>query len=121
MYKLLAVSVPLGNIGGLGEIGNTQTADPIGNFTLVVSTIIGVFTVIGILYFMFQLFIGAIGWISSGSDKQAMDNTKKRLTHAFIGLLMVVVSYTLVAIVGAIVGIDIINLKGIITNIALHP
>lgn len=117
MIKKLA-DLPLGNIEGLGSIGNTNVVIQ-NRFTGIISSILGLLTVAGGLWFVFQLFAGALSWIAAGNDKQALENSKKKITHALIGLVIVVTSYTLIGVVGYVFGIDLINLESLITNVAI--
>ena len=107
----------LGLINGIGPLGNTSVG---ANFTItfarVVSQTIGVMTIFAGLWFIAQLFQGAYSWISAGGDKQAVENAKKRLTNAIIGLGIVVAAYGLIGIVGAFLGLDILNVGGLIRN-----
>lgn len=68
---------------------------------------------------MIQLIMGAFAFISAGGDKQHLDNAKKRITNAVIGLFLVVVAFALTAIVTAFFGLDILNLGPAITNLSL--
>ncbi|MBI2587195.1 hypothetical protein HYW29_00045 [Candidatus Amesbacteria bacterium] len=121
---LLAQGTPIGNFSGIGPLGevpqgSTPITDTLVKFASTISTIIGVATISAGLWFMVQVFIGAFQWLTSGGDKQALENAKKRLTHAVIGLLMVVLSYALISVIGLIFGIDILNISGLIAG--LHP
>jgi ABC-type dipeptide/oligopeptide/nickel transport system permease component len=117
MKSSLLSQVPLGNITGIGPLGNTST--PIDTFVTIISTLIGVLTIIAALYFIVQIFQAGLNWISSGGDKQSLQNAQKRLQNAIIGLFITVAAYTLIGLVGNIIGINILNLGPILNNI--HP
>jgi hypothetical protein len=123
MTKLLAQYNDLGTFNGIGPLGEVipgPGAGPIAalKLTNTISTIVGFITVMAGIWFMVQLIIGAFGWISAGGDKQHLDNSKKRVTNAIIGLFMVVVSFAFFAIIGAFFGLDVLNLTSAITNLA---
>jgi len=103
--KLLA-QIPLGTLNGIGPLGDASA--PFATFETTISTTIGVVTITAGLFFMAQVFSGSFMWLTSGGDKQALENAKKRLTHAVIGLLMVVLSYALISIVGLVFGLNIL-------------
>lgn len=125
MMHLLAQGTPIGNFIGIGEIANINRGVPVGSalaiFAQTISAIIGVLTTAAGLWFIFQIIMGAVGWLSAGSDKQALDNAKKRLTNAIVGLLIVVASFALIGIVGLFLGIDLYNVVGLITDIVNNP
>lgn len=116
---LLAQGTPIGNFTGIGNIANTGTTprSALTQFTTIISTVIGVLTVSAGLWFIFQIFGGSVQWISAGGDKQALETARKRLTNAIIGLLLVVISYALIGLIGAILGIDLIFIGDTIKNI----
>lgn len=112
----------LGSLLGIGPLGNfAACTGSVPLFVRVISIIIGVLTAFGSLWFIFQLFLGAINWISAGGDKQQIETARKRLTNAVVGLLIVVASYAIIAVVGAFLGIDIINFEVMIQNLAIIP
>lgn len=115
---LLAVSTDIGNIGdsnvknGLGPFSNTytKTIGEIGaNFSGIISTIVGVLTLFAGIWFIIQFIIGAYKWISSGGEKQQVEEAKNHLTQAVVGLTIIVISYVLIGLVGTILGLDILN------------
>ncbi|HBC72420.1 MAG: hypothetical protein UX91_C0001G0124 [Candidatus Amesbacteria bacterium GW2011_GWB1_47_19] len=109
--KLLASSINLGTINGIGPLGNpntpsSQTATQLTNF---ISNIIGLMTVIAGVYFLFQIFMAGYKWINAGGDKQAVQDAQKRLTNAFMGLLVVVMAFTITGVIGYFLGIPILR------------
>lgn len=122
--KLLAAGIPLGNITGVGSLGMNSLgctggiACALGKLGSTISIIIGVVTVIAGLWFMVQVFSSSFQWLTSGGDKQALEGARKRLSHAIIGLLMVVLSYALVSIIGLIFGLNILSVAGVLN---FHP
>lgn len=108
--KLLAVT-PLGDIEGLGFLGSKDTT-PFKKATMlgdVLSTVIGVLTVVAGLWFIIQFFIGAFSLITAGGDKTATENAQKRLTNSVIGLVIVIAAIFLIDLIGNILGIDILD------------
>lgn len=113
--KLLAqiVATDLGKIegAGLGPFGQKvqTTGLEVGkNFTTAISSIIGFLTISGTVWFMFQLLIGGISWVSSGGDKAKIESSRDRITHAFIGLTIVVASWGIIALIGQFLGFDLL-------------
>lgn len=121
---LLAQGTPIGNITGVGSLSMNSLgctggiACALGKFGSVISIVIGVVTVCAGLWFMMQVFSSGFQWLTSGGDKQALESARKRLTHAIIGLLMVVLSYALISIVGLVFGLNILSVAGVLN---FHP
>lgn len=109
MTRLLAYQ--LGNLSGVGPLGANQLhiASACLDFTSVLSTTISVLTVLGGLWFIVQFFTAAVQWISAGGDKQALENVKKRMLNAIIGLLILVLAYSLIVIIAMVFGFEILS------------
>ena len=53
--------------------------------------------------------IGGLKWITAGGDKAKVSEAQTQMTQAAIGLIVIVVSFFIIGIVGAVLGIDILN------------
>lgn len=122
----MALPAPIYQFKGLGPLGN-----PLGNnlnfgninsidrFTDTINKVIGVLTVSAGLWFLIQMFTGAIQWLSSAGEKQALENAKKKISNAILGLVVVVMAYTIIGIVGAFMGLDILHLSELIAKVGI--
>ena len=65
------------SITGLGPLGNFANdaagAGAFKTFNLLISQIVAFLTVGGAIWFIIQIFIGALGWLSAGGDKQPLE------------------------------------------------
>lgn len=97
-------------LGPLGKVSELMTDEGYASqFDRTISVTIGVLTVSAGIWFIVQIFSGAFQWLSSGGDKQAVQNAAKRIQNAMVGLFAVVVAYAVISIVGLIFGLDILN------------
>lgn len=116
---LAQTNLPLGNISGIGNIGLQTGGDPISLFARILSTMIGLITVIAVIYFLFNLIIGAVSIITSGGDKGAYEDAKRRLTHGFIGLVVTIAAIFIMDLAATLLGIPtILNIQEMIDSIA---
>lgn len=67
------------------------------------------FVAAGVLFFFFLL-IGAVQWVSSGGDKEALDRARKKIKNAIIGLVIVLSVYAFGGILNGIFGIDLFSI-----------
>lgn len=99
---------PDGGFKGFGPLGlegeNSFNSDVI--FSKFISTTIGIISIVGILWFIFILILGGIGIMTAGSDKQALENARKRIINGLIGLVVIVSGLFIIRLVGMILGID---------------
>ena len=117
---VFAAEQELGPLKGLGPLGEpTATpADPGASaLTNFISKAVGVMTVVAFIWFIFLLFIGAIAWLSSSGDKAKLQEAQKKITTAIVGLVIVISAIFLTKIIGAIFGIDILDLTNFITTL----
>lgn len=115
MNKLLAADIklaPNGGFKGFGKLGLEDGASSNADlvFTQFLSSAIGVMTIIAFIWFIFVFFMGAIGIISSGGDKQALETARKKITSGIIGIVVVIAAIFIIKLIGYLIGIpDILN------------
>lgn len=104
--KYLA-QVDLGTIGGqgLGPFGENP-GDGITGIAKIISSVIGLMTIAAGVWFMFQFIIGGFNWIGAGGDKAKLQSARDRLTNSFIGLIIVVAGWSILALAGTFFGVD---------------
>jgi len=116
---------PLGQIGGKptegfgpwGDLGAQGIKEATGAFTNIISRIIGVMTIIVGIWFIFQFIIGGYSYMTAGGDQQKMANATKKITSAFIGLIIVVVAYAVMSLLGELLGFKFLNLGPLIEKL----
>lgn len=99
----------LGGSGGGGSICSfsVPVASANCNFGGIVSTIISVlFAIAGLLFFV-MIIISGIKMITAGADKEKFNSAKSTLTHAVIGIVIVIASYLILEIILGLLGINI--------------
>ncbi|MGB6882368.1 MAG: hypothetical protein WBD86_03690 [Microgenomates group bacterium] len=106
MNKLAQIRLaPEGGFKGFGALGLEQGQDAPTVFTNFISSIIGLLTIIAIIWFVFLLITGAIGIISSGGDKTALETSRKRITTGLIGFIVVIAAIFIIDLIGDLIGI----------------
>lgn len=66
--------------------------------------------IIGTVIFLFILIIGAIQWISSGGDKNALEGARSKITNALIGIIILFAVFALLKVIENFFGIKILTL-----------
>ena len=108
---------PPGGFKGIGPLGN-PTGSGIETFTKFISSVVGLMTIIAIIWFVFTLITGAIAMITAGSDKQALESARKKITTGLIGLVITIAAIFLIDFIGYLIGIpDILDLPTLFGNI----
>ena len=123
--KNLAADLDFGTLRGIGPLGLEGKPDAsvaMGVFSNFISSAIGLITIIAIIWFVFIFIMGAIGIISSGGDKQAMESARKKITSGVIGLVVVIAGMFVIQLIGRIIGIpEILNITKMFNVIAPTP
>jgi len=111
---LLAQSTSLGNIGdngsGLGPFGaiGKTTDATVGAKGVIntISSIIGVMTVAAAIWFLLQIVFGGYEWMSAAGDSKRIEAARNRITNAFVGIVIVVGAWSLLAVTGQFFGFN---------------
>lgn len=85
------------------EVGVLSTLE------LVISSVLGLATVVGSILFIYTFIMGALGWLSAGGDSGKITKARDQMIQGVVGLIILVAAYAIVGLVGTIVGIDILN------------
>lgn len=115
--KFLGILEGLGPLGKLLGLTRTDVTPAAQTFTQVLSKAIGIITVIGFIWFLFTIFIGAISWLTSGGEKTKLQNAQKQITNGLIGLVLVISAIFLAKLIGTIFGIDFLDITNIIIGL----
>lgn len=103
---VLAAEEPI-NLNVPGEWANRVPK----NVTLqrLISGVIQVLLIAAAVFFFIYLLIGGIKWIMSGGDKGQIEAARNQITHALIGLLIVLGVWIINGVLKSLFGIDIIS------------
>ena len=73
--------------------------------------LIGTLITMGFLVFVFFMIVGAIQWIMSGGDKQAIETARQRIFNALIGLIVLFSVFAILAILGELFGLNLLEIN----------
>lgn len=96
-----------GSLKGFGALGLDNPRNPLEApviFSTFISSVIGLISLIAIIWFIINLLTGAISVLTSAGDKNALENAKKKITNSLIGLLITFFSLFVVNFVGWLIG-----------------
>ena len=116
----LTADVNFGTFRGFGTLGleNSDASGSVGIFSKFISSTVGLMTIIAIIWFVFVFFIGAIGIITAGGDKQALESARKKIITGIIGIVVVVAAIFIIKFVGFLIGIpNILDINALFTQI----
>jgi hypothetical protein len=91
----------------------TQNSDTrqgvLKNLESFISAVLGLITVVAGIYFIVNFLLAALSWTTAGGDSGKVSAARDRMIQSTIGLIVVVGGYAIVGLIGAVVGLDILN------------
>ncbi len=90
--------------GNLIGPGPTVT-DPVAQTDKLVSNIIGILTILGVIYFAIQIILAGYAMLSSEGDPKKIEMSRDRLTQSVLGLFVVVVAVIAASLVARLAGV----------------
>lgn len=105
--------------GPLGLVGTSAAQAPV-TFTSVISSTIGLLTIVAIIWFVIQLLIGAISVMSAGGDKNKVAEASGKIRNSLIGLVLAIIAIFIFSAVGYLFGIDFIGLADLIGEVSIQ-
>lgn len=89
-----------------------------GYFNITIPKLINLGYLIGILVFVFIFIIGSFQWITAGGDKGKLAEARGKITHALVGLLVLLLIFVITKLVNYILGLNIGALGGPTGNVS---
>lgn len=80
------------------------------------SNIITIIYVFAAIIFLFMIIFGALQWLVSGGDKEAIAKARGRIVHAIIGIVLLALAFVLVGLIGQITGFTIFEGQGAVES-----
>lgn len=97
--------------------GSNDNVRVLENTEQIISTILGILTILGGIFFIIYFFAAAIMWVTSGSDSGKLTKARDQMIQGVLGLVILVTSYIIIGIVGEILGFNILDLGAQIQNV----
>lgn len=86
-----------------------STANEVGwnYFNQMASLVVNIVLIVAVVIFAFVFIVNAVKWIVSGGDKGSLEDARKGISNAVIGLIVLLVVYALVRVVNSLLGLNI--------------
>ncbi len=79
-----------------------------------VSDILGIITILAALFFIVHAFLAAFQWVTSGGDSGKVTKARDRLMWSTLGLILIVATYSILGLIGGLIGFNILNIGDLI-------
>lgn len=67
--------------------------------------------VVGGVIFFFMLLSGGIRWIASSGDKTQLEEARKQITHALIGMALLLSTFAIIQLIQSLFGVSLLNIS----------
>ncbi len=68
------------------------------------SNLIGLIFSLAMVVLVFMLIWGAFDWLTSEGDKEKVDNARKKITNAFVGIMLFAIAWAVIQLLGHFTG-----------------
>lgn len=104
-------------LGGYSPDVAGGTGTGVANFSKFATNLFGMMTTVAGLMFLLYFVLGGLRWITAGGDQGKVEDSKKQMTNAAVGLVVVVAAYAIAFIVGGVLGLNILNPSKVIDEL----
>jgi len=101
--KLLTVKYIL---PGLTDKSPTTNAQATTMFEKLASNLIGVLTIVAVIFFAVQIIFAGYSFMSSAGDEKVMETSRKKLTNGVMGLFIVIVAVGIASLIAKLLGLN---------------
>jgi len=114
--KLLAVKYTLTGPGKVPASGVDATT----MLEKLISQIIGILTIVAVIFFVVQIIFAGYGFISSEGDQKKMEDNRHKLTNGVMGLFIVIIAVGIGTLISKLFGLsNPLDLNAMFTNMGL--
>ena len=93
------------NLTGPG-LNPTSGVEATTMFEKLASNLVGIITIVAVLFFAVQIIFAGYGFISSGGDEKEMETNRKKLTNGVLGLFIVIVAVGITSLIAKLLGLN---------------
>lgn len=106
MTPVPSVKDIFGTISPPPELIPFTSPDPTGagGISKFLSNLIALIYSLAIIVLIFMVLWGAYDWLTSEGDKEKLENAKRKLINAFVGILLFAVAFAIIQILGTFTG-----------------
>jgi hypothetical protein len=92
-------------ISGAGIVP-TSNEDATTKIETYISNIIGILTIVAVIFFIIQIIFAGYGFLSSEGDEKKMETNRARLTNGVMGIFIIVVAVGIGSLIAKLTGLE---------------
>lgn len=93
----------------------------VSNLEKIISSVIGILSVIAVIYFAIQIILAGYSFLSSQGDEKKLEVARTRLTNGILGLTIVIIALGVASLLASLLGIkDVFDLQTIFSRLTFN-
>ena len=114
-----AYAFSLGELRGIGPLGleGEGAGSAIQVFTNILSSILGIMTIAGGIWFLINLMTAAYQYISAGGDNQKIKEAQQKIQNSIVGLFLIVAAVFILSLFGTLLKVPFLDIGALINRI----
>lgn len=97
--------------------GVTQGTTALSSVELFISNVIGILTTVAGIFFIVYFVMGAFKWVTAGGESSKVQKARDQMIQGVLGLVLIIAAYGVIGVIGAIIGLDILQPAAILENL----
>ena len=81
------------------------SSNPSGYVNNIIQTIISIFMIVGVVYFIWHFIMAAYHMISSNGDPKKWEEAQKSILYSFVGIIIIFSLFAILKFVGTVTGV----------------
>jgi len=111
IMKNLALSIGGTSINPPGQIPQGGLTSGTTSGTSIIKLGVTLLLLTAILFSLAFIILGGFKWITSGGDKQKLENARMTITYAVIGLFISLFAFLIINIISAFIGVNLLLIQ----------
>lgn len=103
--KLLAVQYKISGPRS-ADLNPTNNIEATTMTERLISQVIGVLTIVGVIFFAIQIILAGLGFMSSDGDEKKMEMNRSKLTNGVLGLFIIVIAVGIGSLIANLAGLE---------------
>lgn len=88
--------------------GSTASETAVSNLESFISAMIGLLTILGGIFFIVYFLLAALKWITAGGDSGKVGKARDQMIQGVLGLVVIIAAYSVVGLIGTILGLNLL-------------
>lgn len=89
--------------------GSESNATAVSNLEGFLSSMIGLLTVLAGVFFIVYFLMAAFKWLTAGGDSGKVSQATTQITQGVIGLVLVVAAFSIIGLIGTVLGLNLLR------------